>query len=227
MKHWIAFDAVGTLFGMAEPVGKTYADCFSTFGFRLPESIWKNAFHEAFSATPDPAYPETGDGEAVEKEWWRDLVRNAGHATGIRPDAQTMTEAFEGLFEYYATGAAWKAFPETESVLSSLKSKGIGLGVASNFDYRIHSVMEETGLSRYFEFVLTSADVSARKPSPKLLERFMEKAEVEKGDCCLVGDSGEADGGAAQAAGIDFFHLQRPDQDLNDFVRWHHERFFG
>lgn len=225
MKTWIAFDAAGTLFEPAEPVEKIYADCFSSLGFGIPESSWKVAIAKAFAITPDPIYQGTGAGEVVEKGWWRDLVRNAVLTTEIRPDVETMSDAFEELFEYYSFGSAWRAFPETEAVLRSMKSKDVCLGVVSNFDSRIHRVMEELKLRDYFDFVITSADVSARKPSPRILERFMEKAAVKREGCCLVGDSPEADGGAARAAGIEFFQLNRPAQGLSNFEQWHEERF--
>lgn len=226
MKRWIAFDAAGTLFEPAEPVENIYADCFSTLGFGLPESSWKTAFERAFAITPDPVYAEPGDGEAAEKEWWRDIVRNAAEATGIRPDPATMADAFEELFDHYAAGGAWRLFPETEDILASLKSEGIGLAVTSNFDSRLHRVLEELGIAKHFDFVLTSADVGARKPSPAILEKFMRKTEAEPQACCLAGDSIGADGGAAEAAGIAFFHLERPVANLSDFLKWHEAMFF-
>ena len=145
MKQWIAFDAAGTLFEPAEPIENIYADGFSTLGFGLPEARWKSAFERAFRITPDPEYSGREDGEAVEKEWWRAIVRNSAEATGIHPDPDTMATAFEELFGHYATGAAWKLFPETESILASLKSQSIGLAVTSNFDSRLHRVLAERG----------------------------------------------------------------------------------
>lgn len=224
-RKWIAFDAAGTLFETAEPVEDIYADCFSTLGFGLPESTWKKAFHRAFEITPDPIYPQNGDGNDTEREWWHDLVRRAADAAGIRPDPETMEQAFDELFDHYASGSAWKLFPETEAVLSSLKSAGIGLAVVSNFDFRIHRILKDLGISGHFDLVLTSADVRARKPSPLILEKLFSETGATPSDCCLTGDSLSADKGAAEAAGIRFFHIDRPAADLADFQRWHAETF--
>lgn len=224
-KKWIAFDAAGTLFEPAEPVENIYADCFSMLGFGLPESTWKTAFKRAFELTPEPIYTGSGSGDEVEKNWWRDLVQRAADSTGIRPDPETMADAFDELFEFYEEGAAWKLFPETKAVLVELKAAGFGLGVVSNFDSRIHRVLDELGIRKHFDFVLTSADVGARKPDPTILRKFFETAGASAVDCCLVGDSLKMDGGAAEAAGIAFFHVDRPARSLTDFAEWHRENF--
>ncbi len=224
-RKWIAFDAADTLFCPAEPVENIYADCFSTLGYGLPESTWKKAFLKAFTLTPDPIYPESGDGEDVEKGWWRDFVRRAAEATGTRPDPESMEQAFEELFDHYASGSAWKLFPETESVLTSLKAEGTGLAITSNFDSRIHRVIKELGIAGHFDFVLTSADVRARKPSPLIIEKLLTDAAAAPSDCCLAGDSLSADKGAAEAAGIAFFHIDRPATDLTNFAEWHRGSF--
>ena len=224
MNSLIAFDAAGTLFETAEPVEDVYADCFSTLGFGIPEATWKKAFSRAFSITPDPIYPESGSGHEVEKEWWRDLVRRAAQATGIRPDPETMSMAFDELFDFYSTGYAWKLFPETESVLTSLKKEGHVLAVTSNFDSRIHQVLQDLGIDGHFDHILTSADVKARKPSPRILEKLLAETSTAPSDCCLVGDSLTADKGAADAAGITFYHVNRPEKSLHDFAEWHTKR---
>jgi putative hydrolase of the HAD superfamily len=225
-RKWIALDAAGTLFRTAEPVETVYAACFSAHGFGIPESTWKNAFRQAFRNTPDPIYPDRHNCEQVEKQWWRDLVANAAHSTGIHPDPQTMSAAFEELFAHYASGSAWELFPETPAALVTLKSRGIGLAVVSNFDSRLHRVLDELGIAGSFDFILTSADAGARKPSPAIIRTFIDKSGADPSSCCLAGDCLNADRGAAESAGIDFFHINRPKTDLNDFQKWHRARFF-
>lgn len=225
-RTWIALDAAGTLFRTAVPVEKVYAHCFSARGFDLPESTWKTAFRQAFALTPDPVFPATGDSEVIEKQWWRDLVASAASSTGISPDPATMEEAFEELFAHYASASAWRLYPETEAVLATLKSMGVALAVVSNFDSRLHRVLAGLGIAGSFDLILTSADAGARKPSPAIIRTFIGRSGVNPAACCLVGDSLAADGGAAEAAGIPFFHINRPESNLSDFLKWHSETFF-
>lgn len=228
MNHnlWIALDAAGTLFEPTEPVAKIYADCFAQHGHTASEDEWNKSFKTAFSQTPDPIYLAPGDGEAEEKEWWKSVVTNSAKATGFDPTNPAFEEIFDQLFNHYAAGSAWKLFPETKSVLTTFRDLGVKMAVVSNFDSRIHQVLEELEISHLFEFTLTSADVAARKPDPAILLKMLKISGANPSNCCLVGDSLTADGGAANAAGIPFFHINRPDQNFTHFENWYSSRFF-
>lgn len=220
-KKWIALDAAGTLFETAQPVEAVYSACFSKLGFTAPEATWKTAFRETFSTTSDPSYPKHGNGEDIEKDWWRELVRRSASAAGIHPDPETMEQVFNELFDYYAEGTSWKLFPETESTLEALRSTDTRLAITSNFDSRIHRVLKELRITHHFDHILTSADVRARKPSPLILEKLLNITSSSPSDCCLAGDSITADKGAAEAVGMPFYHIHRPDRSLTEFVEWH------
>lgn len=224
-KLWIAFDAAGTLFEPAEPVANIYAKFFSKHGFDIPAASWKSAFGKAFLTAPDPVFPENGNGEAIEKDWWLQLVLQAAKSVGIQSCSHAVTTAFEEIFSYYATGASWKLFPETETVLCSLKSKGTSLSITSNFDSRIHRVVKELGIAHHFDLILTSADARARKPSPHILHKLFELTGSTQTNTCLTGDSLAHDKGAAEAAAIPFYHINRPSTDLSTFEIWHSETF--
>jgi len=99
------------------------------------------------------------------------------------------------------------------------------LAVVSNFDRRLHRVLADLGLSEHFELVLTSADVSSRKPSPLLLQEAMTRLGHPPEKTRLVGDSRMADGGAAKAAGVKVYILDRPRTTLRDFLKWLDEDF--
>ncbi len=226
MTPLIAFDAAGTLFEPAEPVASVYAGCFGSHGHRVAEADWKKAFLTAFSETPDPTYPAPGDGEAVETEWWRAVVANAATATGFDTDCGDFAGIFDELFDHYAAGSAWKLFPETVEVLQAFREDGVKMTVVSNFDSRLCRVLDELGIRRFFDHVLTSADVAARKPDPAILLKAIELTGAKASTCCLAGDSISADGGAARACGVRFFHIDRPGSDLSDFRKWHTSQRF-
>ena len=226
MSLTIAFDAAGTLFEPEEPVADIYAAYFSKHGHHIPASSWKSAFGNAFLTAPDPIFSENTDGEAIEKDWWFQLVLQAAKTVGIKPENNhAVAAAFEEIFTYYATGASWRLFPETESVLSSLKSKGISLNITSNFDSRIHRVTEELHIAHHFDHILTSADARARKPSPKIIHRLFDFTGSTTATTCLTGDSLTHDQGAAKAAKISFYHINRPTTDLSTFETWYTESF--
>lgn len=223
---WIALDAAGTLFEPAEPVARVYAKCFAERGHIVSKEEWNKALATAFTQTQDPVYPALCDGEAVEKEWWRTVVANSARVTGFDPESPNFKSIFDQLFNHYAAGSAWKLFPEIESVLTGFRNHGVKMAVVSNFDSRLHRVLDELGISNFFDLTFTSTDVGARKPSPSILFKMLELTGANPPDCCLAGDSPIADGGAANAAGITFYHIDRPNKNLTDFRNCHSSRFF-
>ncbi|WP_411827638.1 HAD-IA family hydrolase [Luteolibacter sp. AS25] len=214
--HLVIFDAAGTLFDTAEPVEAVYSRCFLKYGFEIPERIWKSAFRSAFSDTPAPDYTGYTDGNSVERQWWMDVVFHAAAAVGVTCRADTKAKIFEELFSHYEKGDAWRLFGDTIPALDFYRESGARLAIASNFDSRLHRVIDDLGVSGYFEFVLTSGDVLARKPSPVIIEKLLEISGVDRAQCCLIGDSTGADGGAAAAAGIQFYLIDRPSKTLAD-----------
>lgn len=218
-QSWIAFDAAGTLFEPAEPVARVYSRVFSKHGPTVEEAAFNGAFKAAFIHTPDPVYQAVEDGERIEKDWWRAVVSHAAREVEFECRPETMDQIFEQLFSHYAAGNAWKIFDDVRPALESFRAVGTKMAVVSNFDSRLHRVLRETGIADYFELVITSADVGARKPDPRILHRLLADTGAARRDACLVGDSETADGGAARACGIRFFHLLRPAVSMMDFVK--------
>lgn len=216
----ILFDAAGTLIEPAHPVEEIYQRVFAEFGWEVAAADLRTSFRATFGGLGDPHFSDHMDGDSAERAWWREVVRRTGIAVGIEPEGTAFDQCFDELFQHYAAGSAWCVFPEVVDVLGERRSLGAKLAVVSNFDRRLHRVLAELGLVEYFDLVLTSADVSARKPSPILLGEAMNRLGHAPETTRLVGDSASADGGAAAAAGVGVFILDRPHTTLVDFLHW-------
>ncbi|WAC20760.1 HAD-IA family hydrolase [Luteolibacter sp. SL250] len=220
----LLFDAAGTLIEPAEPVAAVYRRHFSRYGWEVEEEILKAGFRKAFSGIGEPRFGH-GPGDDAERDWWREVVAVTAETAGIDRGAPGFGECFAALFDHYAAGSAWTVFPEVVEVLADFRKQGFRMAVVSNFDRRLHRVLEELGLAEWFDLILTSADVSARKPSPVLLQTAMNHFSVPPSHAVLVGDSRDADGGAAAAAGVRAFILDRPTTDLRSFASMVREIF--
>ncbi len=221
----LLFDAAGTLIRTAEPVENVYQRIFSRHGLKADATHLRAAFREAFAAVPEPDFATHAEGDAAERHWWRAVVERTAVAAGVRADFPAFDDCFHELFDHYAAGSAWEPYPEVPAILVRLAASGHRLAVVSNFDRRLHRVLHELDLARHFDLILTSADVRARKPAPHLLVRALDEFGVAATAACLVGDSPRDDAGAAAAAGIRCFLLDRPRTDLTDFHRWLAETF--
>ncbi len=207
----ISFDAAGTLIEPAEPVAGTYARLLSPHLGPLDPAQLAASFPQAFKNAGQPIYEDDQDGDHAERQWWRIVVES----TVAQP---VPDEAFHELFHHYAKPESWRVFPEVTSVLSRVSELGLRCVVTSNFDLRLHRIIDGHGLR--FEEIITSASARSRKPSLAIFTQALKILELEAGELLHVGDSKQADLIGAKAAGIDAYLLDRPSTDLWDFMDW-------
>ncbi|MEE9266543.1 MAG: hypothetical protein V3V86_07450, partial [Gammaproteobacteria bacterium] len=75
----ITFDAAGTLMGIAEPVGETYARFAHDLGVKLSPRGLEEGFRDAFAHMPPMAFPGLDEVKRLraERDWWHALVKRA------------------------------------------------------------------------------------------------------------------------------------------------------
>lgn len=89
---------------------------------------------------------------------------------------------------------------QTRAILQEL-SKRYPLVLVSNFYGNIHAVLDDLGLSQYFNDIIESAVVGVRKPDPQIFRLGVEALGMQPGEVCVVGDSFSKDIQPAQAIG--------------------------
>jgi putative hydrolase of the HAD superfamily len=216
----IFIDAAGTLIEPAEPVAAVYARYFGAAGHEVEEGRIRKAFGEVFAALPPPDYPPQGDGHAAERAWWQRLVRETAERCGLPREAAESEALFDSLFNHYASGRAWKVFPEVVEVLDALQADGYQLAVVSNFDHRLHRILDDLELRTRFAAVINSAYACSRKPDPGIFHDALAWLDQWPGEVVHIGDSAEADRAGAENVGIRAFLLDRPRITLLDALEW-------
>ena len=94
------------------------------------------------------------------------------------------------------------AFEDAAPALRALKDKGLILGVISNINRDIGSMVEKIGLSQYLDFCVTSREVGAEKPHPSVFMAALRKAGVRPEEAVHVGDQIYSDVEGARTVGI-------------------------
>lgn len=210
-------DAVGTLFGLREPPGHLYARVAQHHSIQAdPDALGKH-FGPAWKGADPPDYasaPDAAAREAIDKAWWRSIVYETFRVSEASPLDATFGACFEEIFSIYGTAEPWQVFPDTSAALSRLRQQGYRLIVLSNFDQRLETVMEVLGLRDYVDQVLYSSSLGACKPSPEAFSRALDQSGSLPETTLHIGDDLDTDGKGAAAAGLRFFHLQRPEIDL-------------
>lgn len=88
----------------------------------------------------------------------------------------------DSLISCYGTSECWHKYPGTIELLDSLRKRDVILGVISNFDERLETVLKDTGIHRYFTFVLTSYDFGMEKPSLPIFEEALRLGKLYRGE---------------------------------------------
>lgn len=97
-----------------------------------------------------------------------------------------------------------RLFPETLSVLSSLKEIGAKIGIISTkYRFRIMELLNSRFHDGLIDIIVGGEDVKVAKPSPEGVFLALEKLDAEKSSTLYIGDS-TVDAETAQAAGVDF-----------------------
>jgi putative hydrolase of the HAD superfamily len=92
--------------------------------------------------------------------------------------------------------------PSTPQILQELRKRGLVLGVVSNSDGRITSVLERCGITHFFQVIVDSHDVGVEKPDPRIFDFALTKAQARPEQTLYVGDIYSIDVIGAERAGI-------------------------
>lgn len=219
----IYIDAVGTLFGVRGSVGEQYAKIATDFDVSLDPQLINRAFYEVFQTAPRIAFPNLPQSDILiaEYQWWRSLAEKTFSQTGDLERFLDFEGFFKSLYAYFATDEPWFIYEDTRLALDAWQQQGITLGVLSNFDSRIYSVMANLDLEDYFSSITISTEIGAAKPDPLIFEAALAKHQIEGSPDLAwhIGDSFSEDYIGASAVGINAFWLNRGRQPTTNIAK--------
>lgn len=190
------FDAVGTVIHPARGAPALYAEAARRYGLAVEPADVLPRFVEAYRAHEAL---DSADGwrtdEAREVARWRAIV---AHALPGSPE-----ECFRDLYGHFATPDAWVCPPDAAATFERLHARGLTLGLASNYDARLLSVVAgRPELTRLAGRVLVSAALGVRKPGLAFFDAVVASAGCAAGEVLFVGDDFDNDYAGATAAGL-------------------------
>jgi putative hydrolase of the HAD superfamily len=208
----IFLDAVGTLFGVEGSVGQAYATVAERFGVTADAEALNTAFFRHFKAADPMAFPGTDPTHipAQEYAWWQAIAEKTFQETGDWEKFEDFAAFFADLYTYFAGADPWFVYPDAYHSLERWRSKDIEMGIISNFDSRIYTVLDSLALADFFTTITISTEVGAAKPDPQIFTMALAKHGYEPAEAWHVGDSYNEDYEGARAAGLRGIWLKRP-----------------
>lgn len=195
----VFFDAVGTLIHPTLGAPRVYAEYAGRLGVDVSEATVRERMTAAYLAE-ERADERAGwvTSERREAERWRRVV------AASLPDVGDTDKCFGDLFAHFGRAEAWTVDPEAGRVFAGLADRGLVLGMRSNYDARLHSVVAGIpDLAAVRDRVVVSSLVGVRKPGLAFFDAVRETAGgLAPAEIAFVGDDLGNDYDGATAAGM-------------------------
>jgi putative hydrolase of the HAD superfamily len=133
-------------------------------------------------------------------EWWIARYRAIGVALGLTGDA--LERFLETVTRGHFDGDPLHVVPDAPAALARLTLAGVPLGVISNWDDTLESILERKGLARFFKVMVASTTFGRAKPDRAIFTHALAAIGAPAEAAWHVGDDPDADALGAARAGL-------------------------
>jgi putative hydrolase of the HAD superfamily len=187
----ITFDVGGTLIEPWPSVGHVYAAIAARHGFHeLSAEVLNRQFASAWKKLSGFNY--------TRPEWF-EIVNQSFAGLTRTPLSEIL---FADLYSHFGRAEAWRIFDDVLPALESLRSRGLKLGIISNWDERLRPLLHELKLDRFFQTIVISCEAGACKPSATIFNRAAEFLGFPPASILHIGDDPVLDVAGAKSAGF-------------------------
>jgi putative hydrolase of the HAD superfamily len=195
----VVFDAVGTLIHPKPSAIEIYQSLAARQGVEIGETVIRERFIAAYRA--EEAIDRAAGwmtSEDRERRRWHTIVTSTLAAL---PDPDS---AFVELFEHFSRPSAWQVPSDCDSLLHVLNERGLILGMGTNYDSRVESVIAGLPvLAPLRDRLVVSAAIGYRKPAAQFFQELVRTVGCESRQVLYVGDDVENDYKGAIAGGLE------------------------
>lgn len=212
-RTYCLFDAFGTLIYPEPEAAQVYMDSGRRYGDQRSlveiRRILSTSMENVFGPNA-----QSRSSQEREFESWKTVVQTVfGHLPRWR-------RLFEELWEHFAQPVHWRVYDDVVETIDELRRQGCEVGVASNFDARLHTICRGLFPRGAFAEVFTSAEVGWRKPARGFFQTIRERLGTPAEQLWMIGDQREIDTQPARVDGWRAVLLDRgqaePFRELDD-----------
>lgn len=207
----ITFDAYNTLYSTTLPVMEQYCLVAKKYGVKADPKQLTHEFPLIFKALRKE-HPNYGkDTNISPTQWWTKLI------TSMFKPSKSPNAMIEEILARFEGFEAYMVYPDLLELLKEIKMKypDVVLGIISNTDPLVYTLLKNIGLYEYFENnIYLSYNLDLKKPSAEIFQYAIEDMTTKhprllddmtlqelKGSCWHIGDESINDMHAAENAG--------------------------
>lgn len=161
-----------------------------------------DAYYEDRYREDDTFWTDEGETSGV----WVGMYSLMCRRLGIDEDAEELALR---VYDAFGEASRWRPYDDVLPALRRLRGQGVALGIISNWDRRLVSLLDGLGIGELVDTVVSSADVGLRKPDPRIFELACGRVGVSPDRAAHVGDHHYADIVGARAVGMSAVLIDR------------------
>lgn len=153
----LTFDAFGTLFTPREPIETQYCEAARQYSLSLNESDVKDSFAKAYKAQLK-AHPNYGKRTGLDPErWWTEVIEQT--IIKLLPEEQNIPRHLASdLYTRFSSSEGYRMYDDVFDLLTLIGTsfqaanwppRRTMLGIISNSDPRVYSILESFGIEVY------------------------------------------------------------------------------
>ena len=210
----LTFDLGYTLIYPDPPAPQVYSELAKQAGINVDESQVKHGFKQVWQKLGfDRFSRDYALDESVARPAWYRLIELVFAEQGI---TQLPISLYKTIYDYFGSSSAWALYPTALALLDELAHHRVRLGLISNFDPRIHRILQGLKLEPYFEVKAISCDLGYVKPEPEIFAAACKEFDLEPEKILHVGDNLIRDYEGARACGLQARLIQHHQNIYND-----------
>lgn len=202
----VFFDAGETLLGPRPNWSELSAGLLRERGHDVDAETMREGFRavgDRFRRAADDGWIFSTDAHES-RRFWTSLYAALLDAVGITDEG-----APEALYHAFSDLRNYDLFSDAVPTLEELRSRGLGLGIISNFEGWLDDLLRHLEIRELFEVVAISGVVGYEKPDPRIFSWAVERAGVSPSVCAHVGDQPYFDAEPAIECGLHGILLDR------------------
>ncbi|KZT44207.1 HAD-like protein [Sistotremastrum suecicum HHB10207 ss-3] len=184
----VFFDALHTIITPRLPIYVQYSQVFAPYLGELSPDAIRVAFKTSLKQIQKekPAYVIEGGANA----WWMEVIKRTALGAGAdeKDLLKALPEIVPKLMTRFSSKEGYKTFPEVLKTLERLREMGIKIGVVSNADSRIRSVLDDLNVAPLLDTILLSEEEGIEKPNKEIWVRALSRVGCSSAEAMHVGD---------------------------------------
>ncbi len=195
----VFFDAGETLLSPNPSWSELSAQVLAERGHQVTvermREAWRHGGEHFIRAAEEGRMFSTSAGES--HRFWTTLYADMLSFLGVADEG-----APEVLYATFSDPATYRLFPDAVPTIEEFRSRGLKVGVISNFEGWLKTLLDVLEIRELFDVVAISGDLGWEKPDARIFEWAMSEAGVGPSNSLHVGDSPNFDAQPAHDLGM-------------------------